>query len=491
MGFTQLNKKELGKLNGVEIPTYDLNNRRCQILHIGVGNFHRAHQAYYLHDLLQQEDSPWRICGAGLMPQDEHMKKALSGQDYMYTLVSQKSDSEDIRIIGSIRNYIHICTEYSRFIEVFTDDVLKIISLTVTEKGYCNTNDWNLDVEYEGIQHDLHNENAIPKTAIGVLAYGIKLRMLAGASPLTIMSCDNIPGNGEVLKRILLQFVDQKKDADLKDYINRFVKFPSCMVDRITPGTTSDKVKYLENEYGFQDKVPVFSEDYIQWIIEDDFNVERPEWERLGVQIVEDVKPYEIMKTRLLNGGHSALAFPSLLSGFEFVDDAMENQIINKFVESYMNEVKVTLTPINGVDYDAYIQMLLTRFKNPAIKDRVQRLAEDSSSKFVNFIIPALIKLINRDEKTPMIAVVIASWIVYLNDSFSNSEYEVDDPRSEKIRNAASNSLEDCTEFLSLKEIFPDEVLNNQVFKKELNNMINDILNKGIKSVLTCIIEKL
>jgi len=359
--------------------------------------------------------------------------------------------------------------------------VLKIISLTITEKGYCNTSDWNLDIENEGIKHDLLNEDAVPQTAIGILAYGLKQRMLSNCSPITIMSCDNIPGNGEVLRTILLQFIDLKKDVELRDYVEKIVKFPSCMVDRITPNTSPDKKRYLESEYGIQDMVPVFSEDFIQWIIEDDFNVERPEWEHVGAQIVEDVKPYEIMKTRLLNGGHSALAFPSLLSGFTYVDDAMRDPGIKTFVKSYMDEVKETLDPISDVDYDNYIDQLLTRFANPAVKDLVLRLAEDSSSKFLNFIIPPLTILLKRGEEVPMITRVLASWIVYLSKSLVDSKSEVNDPLREIIQKAAVNSLEDSSVFLSLKEIFPYEILKYKEFITKLNEAIIKI-QKGRKA---------
>ena len=484
MGIIKLANEALGNLQNVEVPTYNLKHKECRILHIGVGNFHRAHQAFYLHELLQLEDTPWRICGAGLMQQDIHMKKSLEEQDHLYTLVSQKSDSEKIRIIGTIRDYVHIGSEYQKFIELFASDELKILSLTITEKGYCLNTDWNLDIEHKGIVHDLENPNDIPHTAIGILAYGLEQRMLRGAKPLTIMSCDNIPQNGEVLKGIITQFVAQAKKTELKEYLEKSVKFPSSMVDRITPVTTKDKKDYLTSKYGIQDQVPVFSEDFIQWVIEDDFNVERPEWERLGVQLVKDVKPYEHMKTRLLNGGHTALTFPSLLAGHTYVDDAMNDSRISAFLRAFMNEVKTTLKPIEGVDYAAYIDELLTRFANPAIKDRLQRLAEDTSVKFLNFIIPPLIALLKEGRDVSMITFALASWIVYLFKSTTNPEYAINDPIGEKLQEAATKSIADCTEFLSIAEIFPKEIMNYKEFHHGLTKNIKEIQEKGIEGAL-------
>lgn len=479
-----LNIKNMDNLKIKDVPKYKLTDCSCQILHIGVGNFHRSHQAYYLHKLLQQKDTNWRICGAGLMPQDLKMKEALQQQDYLYTLVSQELEAEDISVIGTIRDFIHISTEFSTFIDKFTSDELKIVSLTVTEKGYNNTTDWNLDATNERIIHDLNNPNEVPMTAVGVLARGLKERMKAKAKPITIMSCDNIPENGQVLKNVLLQFVELTKDTELVDYIKKSIVFPCCMVDRITPITTEDKKSYLSTKYGIHDNFPVFSEQFIQWVIEDNFNVERPEWEKVGAQIVDDVRPYELMKTRLLNGGHTALAFPSLLSGFVYVDEAMGDEKIKGFVKKYMKEVEPTLSPIEGVDYDKYIDQLIIRFSNPATKDRLLRLAEDTSSKFLNFVINPLMILLDKGEKASKITMVLASWIIYLAKSLNDEKLEVKDPLGTKLQKIASESLVDASPFLSVKEIFPKEILDNKEFINNLNSTIKSILDNGPMVVL-------
>ena len=484
MGIIKLTNKSLESIQNIEVPTYNLGKRKCRILHIGVGNFHRSHQAFYLHELLQMEDTPWRICGAGLMQQDMHMKKSLEEQDHLYTLVSQKAYSEKVRVIGAIQDYVHISSEYQRFIELFTSDELKIISLTITEKGYCLNTDWNLDIQHKGIVHDMEYPDDIPHTAIGIMVYGLEQRMLRNGKPITIMSCDNIPQNGEVLKRTITQLIKLSHKTELEEYLEKSVKFPSSMVDRITPATTEEKREFLLSKYGILDQVPVFSEDFIQWFIEDDFNVERPEWERLGVQLVKNVKPYEHMKTRLLNGGHTALTFPSLLTGYVYVDDAINDSRISTFLKAYMNEVKSTLKPIEGIDYNAYIDELLTRFANPAIKDRLHRLAEDSSVKFFNFITPPLLALLKKGQDVSMITFALASWIVYLHESTSNDGLEVNDPIRKKLQEAATKSITNCTHFLSISDIFPKEIMNYKHFHHELNENIREILEKGIEETI-------
>jgi len=485
MDLLKLSKSKMNDVDKrVEIPHYPLQIQSNTILHLGVGNFHRSHQAYYLHQLLQSNTSDWSICGAGLMPQDINMKETLADQDFLYTLVTQESEKEDACIIGSIRDFIHIPTEFEKYSETCVSKNLKIISLTITEKGYCFDSDMNLDRENRSIRHDLSRKDEAPVSAIGVLAYGLRQRMLSGQSPLTVLSCDNIPENGSVLKRILLQFVKQQGDIALQDYISQSISFPCSMVDRITPTTTEEKKSYLEEKYKIKDGVPVFAEQFIQWVVEDDFKSGRPDWAKAGVTFVDDVKPYELMKIRLLNGGHSSLAYLSLLAGYYYVDDAMHDKKIRNFVFSYMNELKATLEPIEGVDYDAYIQNLLSRFANPAVRDRLLRLAEDGSTKLLNFTIGPLLSLLKMGNQVPNITIVLASWIVYLHQSNTNKDFEVKDPIAGKLQKAAAESLESLSGFLSIQEVFPKEIFQYQDFIDHLERAVIRIREKGISDLI-------
>ncbi len=475
----------LGKIDGrVEVPSYSLASPDRSILHLGVGNFHRSHQAYYLHRLLQLQDSSWRICGAGLMPQDLVMKEALEDQDYLYTLVTQESGREDACLIGSLRDYIHIPTEFERFLQTCSDGDLKILSLTITEKGYCFDNDMNLDRENPGIRHDLTRAETPPVTAVGVLAYALKKRLAAGGAPLTLLSCDNIPENGSVLKRILFQYAELLEDSDLLGYLKNSVTFPCTMVDRITPNTSEEKITYLQEQYGILDRVPVFAEQFIQWVIEDRFIAGRPEWEKVDAAFVEDVKPYELMKIRLLNGGHSAMSYLSLLSGYNFVDEAMDDRRIKLFLRGYMGELKQTLTRIPGMDFETYIETLLERFANPAVRDRLLRLAEDGSTKILNSMMTPLEILLERGEGARYITAALAGWICYLHLSLENRESVVNDPIRDKLREAAADPVNNIQDFLAIREVFPAKIAENREFAEGLQFTVERILKEGVREVL-------
>ncbi len=480
-----LKKENLPSIKNVpDMPDYNLEQTDCSILHLGVGNFHRSHQAFYLHQLMKMNDSGWRICGAGLMPQDIKMKEALVSQDYLYTLVTRELENEEIALIGSIRDFIHTPTEPGRFAELCRNRNLKILSLTITEKGYCYDNNWNLDRTNLNVRHDLEKKEETPLTAVGLIVYGLKERLKTGAFPLTILSCDNIPENGDVLKKLLYQFLEETGDRNLLEYVRKSITFPCTMVDRITPNTSDENRSYLKDKYGLQDEVPVFAEQFIQWVIEDKFAAGRPAWEEIGAQLVEDVKPYELMKIRLLNGGHSALAYLSLLAGYQYVDDAMNDSRIREFVRAYMNTLKKTLNPIAGIDYDEYIETLLRRFANPAVRDKLLRLAEDGSSKILNFIVGGLLILLKQNEDVSPISTALASWIVYLDQSRSNEAFEVKDPLAEKLREKAALSMNDATPFLSMVEVFPQEILNQKSFLEELNTKIRILREKGADGIL-------
>ncbi len=484
MKLVKLSKDLLNELdNNVEIPHYSLETKANIILHLGVGNFHRSHQAYYLNKMLQTNSVEWSICGAGLLPQDKKMKEALKAQNFLYTLVTQELREENVTVIGSIRDFIHIPSEFDKFKEICISENLKIVSLTITEKGYCFDNNMNLDLNNESIKHDLFRMDEISISAIGVLVSGLKQRMLNGSAPVTVMSCDNIPENGSVLKRILFQYVEKLNDMELLDYLNRSVSFPCTMVDRITPTTTEEKKNYLKSQYGIKDAVPVFSEKFVQWVIEDDFKSGRPDWGMAGVTFVDDVRPFELMKIRLLNGGHSALSYLSLLAGYYYVDDAMNDEYIRNFVFSYMNELKTTLNSIEAVDYDEYIQNLLRRFANPAVRDRLLRLAEDGSTKFLNCTIGPLLTLLERGEQVPNITIALAAWIVYLQRSVGNMDFEVKDPIVAKLQKAAIDSQANISEFLAIQEVFPKEIFQYVDFIDQLRNMIGKINEEGIKKI--------
>lgn len=484
-----LSARSLKKLQkSISIPSYRMGKNPCTILHFGIGNFHRSHQAFYLHSLLQIADTDWRICGVGLMPGDALMKENLASQDYLYSLVMQGSHAEELSIIGSIDDLIVLPEEYDRLMSVSCSKELRIISLTVTEKGYCYDAEWDLDREHPDIKHDIAHPDQ-PVTVPGVLARCLKERFSSSDLPITIMSCDNIPENGKVLKKVLFSYLQLIGEQALLDTIERSVSFPCTMVDRITPATTDAQREYLKGTYGIIDVCPVFSEDFIQWVIEDDFKAGRPDWETVGAALTGDVVPYELMKIRLLNGSHSAISYLSLLAGYTYVDDAVTDSEIKAFLKSYLQEIRKTLKPIPAVDFEVYIESLIRRFSNIAIRDRLLRLAEDGSRKIPNAIIAPLNELLDTGKPTACITFSLAAWIVYLAQSVDNEAYKVEDPMSELLVTAAQTALEDVREFLGLAGLFPKELLEQEQFIAVLQQDIDRIVTRGIRAAMRKLLE--
>jgi mannitol-1-phosphate/altronate dehydrogenase len=294
-------------------------------------------------------------------------------------------------------------------LERLSDEEIKILSLTVTEKGYCYDNNKNLDQTNEFIQYDIINLSA-PKTILGYIVAGLKNRKDNGKKPFTVMSCDNLPENGHLTQKLVLQFAELI-DTQLAQWIKENVAFPNSMVDRITPVTTDDIVDTIKAKFQIDDAWPVVCEDYIQWILEDNFCNGRPPLEAAGVQIVDNVEPYEKMKVRLLNGSHSALSYLSYLMGYREVDKAMADPLISNFVRSYMDQdITPTLPNVPGIDLDEYKDKLIKRFSNPAISDQVQRLAEDGSQKIPNAILPCITHQLETGGSIKYTILALAGW---------------------------------------------------------------------------------
>jgi len=377
---------------GIIVPQYDRNEIKCGIMHMSIGGFHRSHQAVYVDHVLSKGHKNWGICAVGLMPQDADNIKKLQDQDTLYTVLERNENTDTARVIGSITEVMHAPSSPQSVLQRLSDEQIKLLSLTITEKGYCYDNNQNLDPNNKLIQHDINNLDA-PKTAIGYIVSSLQNRKDNNQKPFTVMSCDNLPGNGHLTQKLVLQF-SELIDADLTSWIKENVSFPNSMVDRITPVTTDDIIKIIVEKFDIQDNWPVICEDYIQWILEDNFCDGRPSFDDVGVQIVTDVDPYEKMKVRLLNGSHSALSYISYLMGYREVDTAMHDPLIANFVRLYMDtDITPTLPDVPGINLDSYKDKLIERFSNPAISDQIQRLAEDGSQKIPNAIILALLEI--------------------------------------------------------------------------------------------------
>ena len=466
-------------------PVYRRGDVRPRIAHIGVGGFHRAHQAMYADELLQNQIGDWGICGIGITPGDRAMRDALHAQDCLYTLVSRSANSEDVRVVGSIVDYRLAAGDPRAVIDYLCQPQIEIVSLTVTEGGYnYDFNTRRIDVGDSRVRADLEDPDN-PQTAVGYLAAVVKRRFREGTPAPTILTCDNLAQNGDLLRSLVVEFAENT-DPELAHWIEDNVAFPNTMVDRITPSSTPEKIAWLSDHFGISDRWPVFCEDFVQWVIEDRFVSGRPEWERAGVQMVADVHPYELMKIRLLNGSHSALSYLGYLLGYRDVDEAMADTDLCSYLrEWYMEEITPTLSPVPGIDLDAYKDQLIRRFANPAIKDQVLRLAKDGSKKIPNMIIRALGEMIERRLPHRAVALAVAAWIRFLGGADEQGRIiPVEDPLAELMTETAADGGMNPRPFLSLPELFAPEVSRCEPFVHEVEGFLADLYRKGARKTL-------
>lgn len=483
-------KEAIGSENIESFPTYDRAKYKCGIAHMSVGGFHRSHQALYLDRYLQSYPSDWMIYGIGNLEQDLTLIKAMNSQDNLYTLTERSSTTDVIRVIGSIKEFIHAPSNQKETLDVLASDDIKIISLTITEKGYCYDSSKNLDLADPGIAADLKSPET-PSTVIGYVYQAAKMRMDRGGQPFTLLSCDNLPSNGNVAKRIITQYAAQL-DSKVEEWINNNVSFPNSMVDRITPAPNADTVKFVFEKFGIEDPGALISEDFLQWIVEDDFINGRPALEEVGVQFVKDVEPYEKCKVRLLNGSHSALSYISYLLGYREVDIAMSDPLVNDFVCRYMDEDITNCIPeVPGVDLKTYKRVLVERFSNPAISDKIQRLAMDGSEKIPNALVPPIEYGIKNSEPLNCLVFAVAAWYRYLRGvDESGVAIEITDPKADILKNLANANPLDPSEFLKMKEIFGENIGSNSSFGDAVKHALLEIETIGIKDALTKLLQK-
>ncbi|UTW10241.1 mannitol dehydrogenase family protein [Marinobacterium rhizophilum] len=489
----KLNTENLSQLPASVVrPSYD----RCQvkqgIVHIGVGGFHRAHQALYTEMLLNQGYAlDWGICGVGLRSEDRAMKSALASQDYLYTLY-ELGDTNDtqIQVVGAIGDFLLAEDSPEALIAKLANPTTRIVSLTITEGGYC-TDDSTGEflAELPEIRHDLEQPQA-PKTVFGFLTAALKLRRDAGLTPFTLMSCDNLPHNGQIARKALLGFA-ALQDMQLHDWIAENVSFPNAMVDRITPMTSDAHRRQLRDETGIEDAWPVVAEPYIQWVIEDKFANGRPEWEVVGVQFTDNVTPYEEMKIGLLNGAHQALAYLGALLGHSFTHETMQDRQLRKFVRAYMDkDVTPLLAEVPGIDLDAYKDSLIERFSNTAICDQVSRICYDASSRLPKFVLPTLLKQIEAGRPLHRTALIAAAWCHYQQgvDEKGNA-FEVEDPRLERVQQAARCGDGQVERFLALDEVFGRKVPESKAFVAAFRLQLGRLQTLGVRRTLELTME--
>jgi mannitol 2-dehydrogenase len=472
------------------LPAYDRNLVTPGVVHFGVGGFHRSHQAMY-HDRLMNEGTAldWGICGVGVMAADQLMKEVLDAQDGLYTLVIKHSDGTyEPRVIGSIVEYLFAPADPEAVIEKMAAESTRIVSLTITEGGY-NISDvtGEFDAANPDVIHDLEPD-AVPRTTFGLITEALRRRRERGLAPFTVMSCDNLQGNGDLTKRVFTAFA-RLRDPELGDWVEREVRFPSSMVDRITPVTTDADRAEVRERFGIEDRWPVVCEPYTQWVLEDAFGAGRPPYEQVGVQVVDQVEPYELMKLRLLNGSHQAMCYFAYLSGYRLVHEAAQDPLFQAFLLGYMNdEATPTLPPVPGVDLDEYKHTLIERFSNPQVRDTIARLCAESSDRIPKWLLPVVRQQLATGGEIRRSAAVVASWARYAEGVDEQGQpIEVVDRLRDSLQPLARRQRDDPDAFIANRDVFGD-LASDERFVTAYRSALSSLHQRGARATLESLI---
>jgi mannitol 2-dehydrogenase len=488
----KLSNARLGDLPpSVEAPPYGRVPRKNCIVHIGVGGFHRAHQASYLDDLLRRGDAAgWSLCGVALLRHDERIFDAMRGQDCLYTLVRRSRKADSARVIGSMMEILFAPENPEAVIEKMASPDCHIVSLTITEGGYYfNQGTGRFDEGHPDIVHDL-SDPAHPVGAFGYLAEALSRRKKRGMKPFTLQSCDNIQSNGDVLKKMFLEF-SRLRDPELASWLAARGAFPNSMVDGIVPATTDALRDLVRDRWGIEDAWPVVTETWRQWVIEDRFCDGRPEWEKVGAQMTADVLPYEKMKIRLLNAGHQALGYIGVLCGHHFVHETMEDEGIRRLVRELMDkDVTPILSPVPGVDLDAYKDSLIERFGNPAIGDQLARIVQEGSARIPKFVLPSIVDQLSRGGSITRLSFTVAAWFRYLTGLDDEGRaLPMSEPLLETLGELARKGGSDPRPLLSLHSLFGDVLPNSPIFVEEVGRHLRSFYEAGARATLARVLE--
>jgi len=449
---------------GVPVPRYDRRALSPKILHIGVGAFHRAHMALYT-DEVADSNGGWGICGVGLLDADSRIAEALGRQDLLYTLVERDNDGSRPRIVGSIVDYAFVAGDEPEFARRIADPEVAILSMTITEGGYS-----------------LDGGNPTIETIVS----GLDARLAAGGRPLTLLSCDNLPGNGVVL-RDAIATVAAARDAKLLRYIEGSCTFPTSMVDRITPQTRDEDIRRLRDDVGIDDAWPVVCESFRQWVIEDDFAAGRPPWEAAGALFSDRVHDWELYKLRMLNASHSCMAYLAALANVDFVDEAMALPAVRHYLERFLStEAIPTLPEIPGHPAREYAETVFRRFANANVRDQIARLCIDGASKFPSFLVPTVEAQLERGGPVACAALALAGWARYL--ATVPAAERAPDAHGDDAAAAAAASLRDPAAFLELDLVFTPRLRESERFRDAFVAASCELADRGPLAALESLV---
>ena len=481
----QLSLASLDRLpDGIGRPSYSRGDLSAGIVHFGVGNFHRAHQASYLDRLINSgKGGDWAILGAGVMDSDSRMQKKLRRQDFLSTVVEQSSEDCSARVIGSIIGFPDP-KDPPQILGALAKPEVRIVSLTVTEGGYfIDPVTGKFDASNQQALADIESPKS-PSTVFGMIAAGLKIRREKGIPPFTVVSCDNVHQNGEKTRNAVLGLVELS-DAKFAEWVASNVAFPSSMVDRITPATGPREIERVRAEFGIDDDAPVFCEEFSQWVLEDDFPAGRPELELVGVQMVDDARPFETMKMRILNGGHAAMSYPAALMGIEFAHTAMWNPLIRAYLDQLMTREIIPMIPaVHGTDFWEYYSKITKRIMNRKLGDTVARLCQDGSDRQPKFLQPTMRERLERGMKIDGLALATAFWCRYCyGENEAKEPIEVHDESAVELRSLAADARKHPEAFLEFEKAFSG-IADSRKFREAFHNNLTAVWDLGTREVL-------
>lgn len=474
----------------VQLPQYDRQQLRSRIVHFGFGAFHRAHQALLTNRVLNQHGGDWGICEISLFSGDQLMSQ-LRQQDHLFTVMEKSAAGNQPIIIGAVKECLNARLDsLAAIIEKFCEPQVAIVSLTITEKGYCiDPATGHLDLTQPRIVHDLQSPDE-PHSAPGILVEALHRRRERGLPAFTVLSCDNIPDNGHVVKNAVLDMA-AKRDPQLASWIAEHVSFPGTMVDRIVPAATDASLAEITRELGVEDPCAISCEPFIQWVIEDNFVAGRPDWGSVGAQLVDDVLPWEEMKLRMLNGSHSFLAYLGYLAGYAHISDCMQDASYRRAARHLMMAEQAPTLRISGVDLGAYADSLIARFSNPALQHRTWQIAMDGSQKLPQRLLDGIRIHLKQGSRWPLLALGVAAWMRYVSgvDDMGNA-IDIRDPLAEKIRAIVETSHDEnrVAALLTLQEIFGSDLPANPQFVQAVEEAWHSLVREGARqAVLTAL----
>ncbi|WJY14370.1 fructuronate reductase [Pectobacteriaceae bacterium CE90] len=476
----------------VQQPHYDRNALKPRIVHIGFGAFHRAHQALLTNRVLNQQGGDWGICEIVLFSNDT-MIRSLRQQDHLFTVLEKDATGNHAIIIGSVCKSLHARVEgIPAILAQLADPEVAIVSLTITEKGYCmDGSSGMLDQNNPLIQQDLADP-LHPSSVPGLLAEALRLRHERGIAPFSVLSCDNVPENGKIAKKAVMESA-RIRDAALAEWINSQVTFPNTMVDRIVPAATPETLQQITDALGVADPCGIACEPFIQWVIEDNFVAGRPDWNIAGAQLVDDVLPFEEMKLRMLNGSHSFLAYLGYLAGYEHINDCMEDEHYRQAVYHLMLKEQEPTLRLKDRDLVTYADQLVTRFSNPALKHRTWQIAMDGTQKLPQRMLASLRWHIEHNSDCRCLILGIAGWMRYVSGTDDAGQtIDVRDPLIETLRNIVNTTADDIERvrgLLSLKSVFGDDLPVNNTFVTAVTQAYLALRDHGAKSAVADLLK--